>query len=83
MKKTVSLILILTFVLQALLLLTSCEINVTFPDVEQKTEQASKNDSDTKDGTASDPNATEGIADSPKYGKVSADINGYKYIILK
>ena len=79
MKKTVSLILILTIVLQALLLLTSCEINVTFPDVEQKTEQASKNDSDTKDGTASDLNATEGIADSPKYGKVSADINGYKY----
>lgn len=69
----------LAFVLQALLLLTSCEINVTFPDIEHKTEQASENGSDTKDGMESDPNATEGMADIPKYGKVSADINGYKY----
>lgn len=87
MKKTVLLILTLAFVLQALLLLTSCEINVTFPDIEHKTEQASENDPDTKDGIGadtkdgmdSDPNATEGMADSPKYGKVSVDINGYKY----
>ena len=56
MKKTVSLILTLAFVLQALLLLTSCEINVTFPDIEHKTEQARENDSDIKDGIGADTN---------------------------
>lgn len=79
MKKTVSLILTLVFILHTLLLLTSCEINVAFPDVENKTEQTSENSSDPKDGIKSEPDAAEGEADIRKYGKVSADINGYKY----
>lgn len=78
MKKTVSLILTLVFILQTLLLLTSCEINVTFPDVENTIKQTSENISDTKDGIESEPNAIEKAHQSAAYQYAS---NAYQNFI--